>query len=124
MSQNEYPLQKGTWTLIAPDGAQWTGDSPMRCLRNEMNARIPASVQLARIQAIANETPDEESALRRRIAELEAALAEARRVTKELMESYLSQMPSFESGKQAQDEWADRRAQAIKDASWLLREGA
>ena len=47
--QNSYPAQTGTWTLTAPDGRQWTGDSPIKCASKERNERIPAEVQLSRI---------------------------------------------------------------------------
>ena len=31
----EYPAQKGTWTLIAPDGTRFTGESPIKCCLSE-----------------------------------------------------------------------------------------
>lgn len=41
--------QSGTWTLVAPDGRQWQGDSPIKVVRAEMRERVPAEVGLARI---------------------------------------------------------------------------
>lgn len=46
---NKYPHQAGTWTMIAPDGRQWTGDSPLRCASAEARSRIPPEVALDRI---------------------------------------------------------------------------
>lgn len=40
----------GTWTLTAPDGRQWTGDAPVRCVTAEVNDRIPPLIGLARIK--------------------------------------------------------------------------
>ena len=51
----QYKPQEGTWTLTAPDGQQWQADHPLKALRKESNARIPAAVQLARIAQIAAE---------------------------------------------------------------------
>ena len=42
--------QVGTWTLIAPDGRQWAADSPLRCITDEIESRVPPLVQLARIR--------------------------------------------------------------------------
>lgn len=49
-----YAAQQGTWTLTAPDGRQWQGPSPLKVVSIELNERVPASVQLARLQAEAN----------------------------------------------------------------------
>lgn len=48
---------QGTWTLTAPDGRKWEADHPLKCVRAEINGRVPADVQLARILAAADE-PD------------------------------------------------------------------
>jgi hypothetical protein len=45
-----YAAQQGTWTLTAPDGRQWTGQSPLNVVSIERNERVPASVQVARIR--------------------------------------------------------------------------
>lgn len=49
MSDESYRAQVGIWTLTAPDGKQWQGVSPLHVVGLERNERIPASVQLARI---------------------------------------------------------------------------
>lgn len=48
---------QGTWILVAPDGRKWEADHPLKCLRAEIDARVPAQVQLARILAAVDE-PD------------------------------------------------------------------
>ena len=48
---------EGTWRLVAPNGREWEAESPLHCVRKEMSARVPPSVQLARILAAAEE-PD------------------------------------------------------------------
>ena len=45
----------GTWTLIAPDGRKWEGDSPLRVVGLESRERVPAEVSLARMMAAAME---------------------------------------------------------------------
>lgn len=45
----------GTWTLTAPDGTQWTGDSPLRAVAAERDSRVPAGVQAHRVMAMLNE---------------------------------------------------------------------
>jgi hypothetical protein len=47
--QNPYPIQAGTWTLIAPDGRRWRADTPIKCVSAEQKERIPAAFRLARI---------------------------------------------------------------------------
>lgn len=47
----------GDWHLLAPDGRQFTGETPLKAVRAEMDSRIPPSVQLARVLAAAEE-PD------------------------------------------------------------------
>lgn len=47
------------WTLTAPDGRQFQGDSPMRCAQAELDTRVPAKVQVARIWAAIDESRDE-----------------------------------------------------------------
>lgn len=44
-----YPPQKGTWTLVAPDGRKWEADSPLAVCGKEQRERIPASLALERI---------------------------------------------------------------------------
>lgn len=50
-----YPAQKGTWTLVAPDGRTWTGDSPLAVVGKEQRQRIPPSVALERIMRAVND---------------------------------------------------------------------
>lgn len=44
-----YPPQRGTWTLVAPDGRKWEADSPLEACGKEQRERIPASLALERI---------------------------------------------------------------------------
>lgn len=56
----------GTWTLFAPDGRTWDGDSPLSCAGAEQRSRIPADIALARVLEMTNaerETTDETHAL-------------------------------------------------------------
>lgn len=46
---NPYAPQVGTWTLTAPDGRQWTGDTPLKVVSTEHHERVPAKVSLRRI---------------------------------------------------------------------------
>lgn len=88
MTTNDYPPQAGPWTLKAPDGRFWIGMTPMAAVRAEMNERIPATVQLARINAAIAEDKAEESA---EIARLQAqvdALAVALERAKRTMADY------------------------------------
>lgn len=48
---------QGTWKLVRPDGRTYHADHPLKCVRAEMNERVPADVQLARILSAAEE-PD------------------------------------------------------------------
>lgn len=41
--------QEGVWTLTAPDGRMWAGESPLRACAAESRERVPAHVALARI---------------------------------------------------------------------------
>jgi hypothetical protein len=41
--------QVGTWCLVAPDGREFTGESPLHCIRAESSTRIPPHVALGRI---------------------------------------------------------------------------
>lgn len=43
--------QEGIWTLTAPDGRQWTGESGLCAAAAEQRERIPPAVQLERIFA-------------------------------------------------------------------------
>jgi len=49
----------GTWRLIAPDGATYTGESPIACIRAEAEVRIPAHIALGRIARAMDEEGDE-----------------------------------------------------------------
>ena len=44
-----YKPQQGEWKLIAPDGTVFVGDSPLRCVKAEIDYRVPAHVQLQRL---------------------------------------------------------------------------
>lgn len=57
-SEGKFKPQEGVWTLVAPDGTRWSGNSPMQALKAERDARIPVTVQLARVLSVA----DDESA--------------------------------------------------------------
>jgi len=48
---------EGTWTLMSPEGRHYKAESPLHCVRAEMNCRVPPSVQLARVLAAVDE-PD------------------------------------------------------------------
>lgn len=41
--------QHGIWTLIAPDGRQYTANSPLGCASLEINERVTEEVMLERI---------------------------------------------------------------------------
>ncbi len=43
--------QVGTWTLTAPDGRTWQGDSPLKTCGAEQRERVPAEVALQRVFA-------------------------------------------------------------------------
>ncbi len=60
-----FAAQEGTWTLTAPDGRQWQADSPLKVVRDEQAARVPASVRLARIMAAVDEVDAEDAAIQR-----------------------------------------------------------
>jgi hypothetical protein len=64
--------------------------------------------------------PDTAEKLQRRMAWHIALKHEALEALRELLETCTSEMPSFERDKEAQDAWADRRAQARKNAAALL----
>ena len=44
-----YKPQKGKWKLTAPDGTVFVGESPLRCVKAEIDYRVPAHVQLQRL---------------------------------------------------------------------------
>lgn len=48
------------WTLTSPDGRMFFGDSPLRCVKAEMDTRIPASEQLANVYDALREPPASE----------------------------------------------------------------
>lgn len=43
--------EQGIWTLTAPSGRTWTGDSPLKVCATEQRERVPAYVALERIRA-------------------------------------------------------------------------
>ena len=43
------PRQNGEWKLIAPDGTVFVGISPLRCVKAEIDYRVPEHVQLQRL---------------------------------------------------------------------------
>ncbi len=52
--------QKGTWTLIAPDGRKWQDESPLKVAAKEMRERVPERVGVQRIlDAIGVPQPDD-----------------------------------------------------------------
>ena len=51
-----YEVLKGEWMLIAPNGRKWTAESPLHCVRAELNDRVPATVQLQRIMKACKES--------------------------------------------------------------------
>ena len=42
---------EGTWVLVAPNGREYTGLSPIQALRAEQAERVPAQVAVQRIMA-------------------------------------------------------------------------
>ena len=42
---------EGTWVLVAPNGREYTGPSPIQALRAEQAERVPAHVAVQRIMA-------------------------------------------------------------------------
>lgn len=60
---SEYQPEPGTWRLISPSGAEHIGDSPMRALAVEVNARVPAEVALKRIYAAIAPTLEDKAEL-------------------------------------------------------------
>lgn len=60
MNESTPKPMEGMWTLIGPDGRQWTGDSPIRAARAEQSDRVPDSVAVKRIFAeLTNPTLDQ-----------------------------------------------------------------
>lgn len=49
----------GVWTLTAPDGRQWRGDSPIKACREEQRSRIPDSLAVERVMQIATQAEAE-----------------------------------------------------------------
>lgn len=55
------PVGEGAqWTLTAPDGRQWHGETKIKCMAAETSSRVPATVQLANILAAVEETRQDE----------------------------------------------------------------
>jgi len=44
-----YKPQKGEWKLIAPDGTVFIGESPLRCVKAEIDYRVTKHMQLKRL---------------------------------------------------------------------------
>ncbi len=57
---------EGTWVLVAPNGREYTGLSPMQALRAEQAERVPSELALERILLSAESTQDERDAVRYR----------------------------------------------------------
>lgn len=49
----------GLWVLVAPNGDDFGGDSPIECLKAEIASRVPAHVALARIAEALNEPAEQ-----------------------------------------------------------------
>jgi len=79
---NRYPVEKGRWTLTSPSGKTWQDISPLMCLRNEANDRIPLEVQFQRIKEGLEPTEAE----RTLAAQRTALLALAERIRREGMQ--------------------------------------
>ena len=41
--------QKGTWTLIAPNGRKWEADNPIAVVSKEQRERVPEHIAVQRI---------------------------------------------------------------------------
>ena len=41
--------QEGNWTLVAPDGTEWYGKSPIDVAGKELRERVPATVRVKRV---------------------------------------------------------------------------
>lgn len=54
------PPMRGTWTLIAPDGRKWEGDSPLRLAAAEQRERVPDQVAVQRVLDAASALRDED----------------------------------------------------------------
>lgn len=54
------PPQRGTWTLIAPDGRSWEGDSPLRLAAAEQRERVPDQVAVQRVLDAASALRDDD----------------------------------------------------------------
>ena len=59
MSDTTKPMQ-GTWKLVRPDGRTYHASSPLACLRDEQQERIPPQVALQRIMDAADEPTQRE----------------------------------------------------------------
>ncbi len=80
MTDTPKPME-GTWVLVAPNGREYTGHSPIMALRAEQAERVPASVAVARIMAEVayphHCAPDDVGALVRRLESLADPAQEA-----------------------------------------------
>ena len=47
--------EKGLWMLMSPSGKTYVGDSPIDCIRLEIDSRVPPQVALGRIARAMNE---------------------------------------------------------------------
>lgn len=60
LAERQTPTMKGKWTLTAPDGVTWDGETPMDCVIAKVNARVPPIVALARIRRAMMEDDERE----------------------------------------------------------------
>ncbi len=58
--ENTPKAQKGTWTLIAPDGRKWQDESPLKVAAKEMRERVPVCVGVQRLIKAITEAEDHE----------------------------------------------------------------
>jgi hypothetical protein len=55
--------EEGTWVLVSPSGKFWSGPTPLQCVKDEMNSRVPAHVALGRIAKVIEEEDEPRSLL-------------------------------------------------------------
>ncbi len=76
-TEDQYAAQEGTWTLMAPDGRVFAGNSPLSVVRLEQSERIPAYVQMQRLNAMAEESRAEDDTELARLQALNAQMLAA-----------------------------------------------